>query len=598
MINTVKSLVSRLNCYRDAYYNRAESLIYDSEYDKLFDQLKQLEQQTGIVLSNSPTKTVGYEVKSKLKKVNHDIPLLSLDKTKSTDTLLEFARPNPCLLMLKLDGLTVELLYKSGELVQASTRGDGHVGEDITHNAKAFKNIPLAIPYKGLLRVTGEAIIHRRDFEAINNNLPANETSYANVRNLASGSVRQLDSKICANRNVHFILWDVLEGLDEECSNTRSDKIAYCISMGFESCATKYFVYDNDKERLPQWIEELKVIAAAESIPIDGLVMKYDSITYSKQQGGTSHHNNDGLAFKFEDESAETKLQDIEWSLGRTGQLTPVAIFDPVELDGTTVIRASLHNITVMKNILGEYPYRCQKISVIKANQIIPQIVCSEKQCPPESKSPVALESLKIPDHCPVCGCPTAIEKLNNTETLLCVNPHCKGKILSKFEHFVSKSAMNIEGISTATLKQFIEMGWLNEYADIYKLDQHRSEIIRMDGFGERAYDKIWDSIQKSTTVSLDKLITGLSIPAVGKSAAKTISDYCDGDISKFESLIIQGFNWELLNDFGQVTSNNINSWFKDEINANFYVNLMNWIQINKPNKRPETTTMSYLQIL
>lgn len=584
MNQNIKSLVAELNEYRDAYYNRSDPLVTDAEYDALFNKLKQLEHESGIVLSNSPTQTVGYEVKSKLNKVKHDIPLLSLDKTKDINTILDFSKANPCLLMLKLDGLTVELLYKDGLLIQASTRGDGHIGEDITHNAKVFNNIPLTIPYKGLLRVTGEAIIHKQDFNTINDNLSTDEKAYANARNLVSGSVRQLDSKICANRNVCFILWDVLEGLDEECDNARSDKIAHCVRMGFESSITKYFVYEWAKEYLPEWIEEMKYAAEKEGIPIDGLVIKYDSITYSKQLGGTSHHNNDGLAFKFEDEVVESRLQNIEWSLGRSGQLIPVAVFDPIKIGGTIISRASLHNVTVMKNLLGDFPHNSQKIFVMKANQIIPQIVTAEKRLPSDSEMiPEHSDCFKIPDCCPVCGFPTILEKSNNTEIVSCVNPHCTGKRLSRFEHFVSKQAMNIEGISTSTLEHFIEKNWLKEFVDIYKLDQHRNEIIRMNGFGERAYDKLWDAIQISRTVSLDKFLVSLGIPTIGKTAAKSISNYCHGDISEFEYLINQNFDWSILDDFGQTTSDNIKNWFNDPFNATNYVDLLNFIQIQKP---------------
>lgn len=375
----IADLVRKLNECRDAYYNRSDPLIPDSEYDFLFDKLKRLENETGIILSNSPTQTVGYEVKSKLAKVQHDIPLLSLDKTKDENELKKFAKENPCLLMFKYDGLTVELIYDGGELIQASTRGDGYVGEDITHNAKTFKNIPLNIPYRGFLRVVGEAIIHESDFKAINGNLPAGEKPYANARNLAAGSVRQLDSGICAERNIAWMLWDVLEGLDDEATeDSRTFKINKCVEMGFESPDRLGFVSGVDDKNLSEMIESLKSSAKSKGIPIDGLVMKYDSISYSKQKGGTSHHNNDGIAFKFEDETADTVLRDIEWSLGRTGQLTPVAIFDPVDLDGTVVTRASVHNLSIMRNLLGK-PFIGQKVCVAKQNMIIPQIIKAEK---------------------------------------------------------------------------------------------------------------------------------------------------------------------------------------------------------------------------
>ena len=384
-VKRIHELVKLLNEYRDAYYNRAESIVSDSEYDRMFDELKALETDTGIVLSNSPTTTVGYDVKSKLKKVSHDIPLLSLDKTKDVNELVKFMGNQKCLLMYKYDGLTVELIYNNGMLIQASTRGDGYTGEDITHNAKTFKNIPLTVPYKGFLRVVGEAIIYKHDFQKINDNLPAGEKPYANARNLAAGSVRQLDSAVCDERNVHFMLWDVLEGLDDlptlddlfPASDSRRTKFFACERLGFELPYACYFEHSSSAI-IQDAIEHMRDQAIEKGIPIDGMVMKYDSIFYSKQMGGTSHHNNDGIAFKFEDETAETVLREIEWSMGRSGQLTPVAIFDPVELDGTIVSRASVHNLSIMKNILGK-PYVGQKVYVAKKNMIIPQIIRAEK---------------------------------------------------------------------------------------------------------------------------------------------------------------------------------------------------------------------------
>lgn len=368
-INNQKELTDKLNQYRDAYYNKSDPLVSDAEYDAMFDKLKQMEQESGIVLSNSPTRTVGYEVKSKLIKVKHDIPLLSLDKTKDTSDLIKFIKANPCLMMFKYDGLTVELIYNDGHLIQASTRGDGYVGEDITHNAKTFKNIPLSIPYQGFLRVVGEAIIHKKDFETINDNLPAGEKPYANARNLVSGSVRQLDNKVCEKRNVYFMLWDVLEGLDDECINYRYEKLMYCANIGFVNPHMIIYKTVPESQQLECDINTLKQQAINMGIPIDGLVVKYDSIEFSQQKGGTSHHNNDGIAFKFEDEKEKTILREVEWSLGRTGQLTPVAIFDPVELEGTVISRASVHNLSY----LADYDLNIgDEIEVYKANMIIP----------------------------------------------------------------------------------------------------------------------------------------------------------------------------------------------------------------------------------
>lgn len=573
-IQSVKSMVDTLNRYRDAYYNESHPLVHDTEYDAMFNKLKQMEQETGIVLSNSPTRTVGYEVKSKLAKVKHDIPLLSLDKTKDTGDLIKFIKANPCLMMFKYDGLTVELIYNEGHLIQASTRGDGYVGEDITHNAKTFKNIPLTIPYQGFLRVVGEAIIHKQDFETINDNLPAGEKPYANARNLVSGSVRQLDNKVCEKRNVYFMLWDVLEGLNDITVNpdSRRSKFLTCIELGFNK---PHGMIADDLSALEDAINILKHQAIDKGIPIDGLVVKYDSISYSKQKGGTSHHNNDGIAFKFEDEKEKTILREIEWSLGRTGQLTPVAIFDPVELEGTVISRASVHNLSY----LADYDLNIgDEIEVYKANMIIPQIF---KNLSAEVRK--EKKGVQYPVMCPCCGQPVKVEHVNNTDTVYCVNPHCEGKKLSAFEHFVSKPAMNIDGLSEATLSRFIERGWLNTFADIYQLDQHKADIIRMDGFGTASYNRLWKAIENSRKVSFDKFLVALGIPNIGKTAAKAISQYCKGDVQYFEYLLNQDFDWTTLEDFGQVMSDSIKQWFKDTINTRSYVDLLNIIQIQQP---------------
>lgn len=346
MKNRVKDLVKQLNQYRDEYYNNNNPTISDSQYDKLFDELKQLEEQTGLVMSNSPTQSVGFEVKSKLEKVTHSIPLLSLDKTKQVDGIIKFINRHISLLMLKYDGLTVELEYDNGELTRGSTRGDGYVGEDITHNIKTFKNAPLKIDYRGYLKVVGEAIIHTNDFEMINNNLPKGTEKYKTPRNLVSGSVRQLDSKLCAERQVYFMMWDVLEGLSEF---DRYNKLIKAGELGFEFPNLYTICGDGDLEQIGKMIESLKDVASKNNIPIDGLVIKYNDVEYSKSLGSTSHHNNDGLAFKFEDEKADTILLNVEWSMDRTGTLTPVAIFRTVDLDGTDVSRASLHNISIIE---------------------------------------------------------------------------------------------------------------------------------------------------------------------------------------------------------------------------------------------------------
>lgn len=570
-VKRIHELVKQLNEYRDAYYNRAESLVVDSEYDRLFDELKALETDTGVVLMNSPTSTVGYDVKSKLEKVSHDIPLLSLDKTKDVDELVKFMGNHKCLLMYKYDGLTVELIYNDGKLIQASTRGDGYTGEDITHNAKTFKNIPLTIPYNGFLRVVGEAIIHKHDFQKINDNLPAGEKPYANARNLAAGSVRQLDSAVCDTRNIHFMLWDVLEGLDDlptlddlfPASDSRMTKFFVCERLGFELPYACRFEQESSAFIIQDAIEHMRDQAIEKGIPIDGMVMKYDSISYSKQKGGTSHHNNDGIAFKFEDETAETVLREIEWSMGRTGQLTPVAIFDPIELDGTIVTRASVHNLSYIKDYdlnIGD------KLKVYKANMIIPQILENISATERGTK-----HGVQYPDVCPVCGGSIRVEQVNDTESVYCDNPKCNGKKLGKFSHYVSKPAMNIDGLSEATLEKFINNGWLTDFTDLYHLNRYDKEIMRMEGFGKRSYDKLMTAIEASKSTTLTRLLISLGIPYIGKTASKAISNYCAGDPYKFIELINDDFNWMQLEDFGEVMSASLKDWFSDDDNFKLY---------------------------
>ena len=569
-IKRIQELVKQLNTYRDEYYNQNNPSVSDSVYDKGFDELKNLEAETGYILSNSPTSSVGFKVVSKLTKVQHDIPLLSLDKTKSVDDIKRFIGNKPSLFMLKYDGLTVELIYEDGELIQGSTRGNGVEGEDITHNIHMFKNIPTSIIYRKKLRVVGEAIIHRNDFDIINSKLPE-EDKYKNPRNLVSGSVRQLDNEICFKRNVYFYPWDVLEGFEDIIKwDNRFDKI-----RGLKQCGFTYPDFytidgDRDLEQLEDMITSLKQTANEKNIPIDGLVVKYNDIAYSKSLGSTSHHNNDGYAFKFEDETAETTLRGIEWSMGRTGCLTPVAIFDTVELDGTEVSRASLHNISIIENLelgIGD------TVSVAKMNMIIPQIVENHTRS----------NSLVIPDICPVCGGKTAINQDNDSKVLVCTNSNCSGKLLGRFTHFVGKSGMNIDGLSEATLEKFIDNDWLESFYDIYCLDKHKDEIVNTDGFGVRSYEKLWDAIQNSRNVNMDHFMVALGIPNIGKTASKTISKYFNSDWFAFEQAILDEFDFTQLEDFGQTMNSSIYKWYDDFNERQMWTMLTIYMNFVKP---------------
>ncbi len=521
-VKRIKELTQKLNQYRDSYYNDSVSEISDHEYDELFDELKQLEEETNIVMANSPTHTVGYEVKSKLEKVKHSHPMLSLDKTKSVDDLKKFAGDKNCLLMCKMDGLTILLTYENGELIQAETRGNGEEGEIITHNARVFENIPAHIDYTGHLEVEGEAIITYGDFERINSKLPENE-KYKNTRNLVSGSVRQLDSNIAAQRHIKFITWKlpITEDTDDGVyPNFYSmfHRFEVAEKLGFEIVPN--ISIKNWETHYDEYIDSLKYIAKEKGYPIDGLVMTYNDITYGESLGTTGHHPRHSLAYKFYDDIYSTRLLDVEFTMGKTGVLTPTAVFEPVEIDGTMVERASLHNLSIMKSlgIVSKY----QEIGVYKANMIIPQIEYAEKMDCVSVK-----ESICIPSVCPVCGWNTERIKDNDTEVLICTNPDCKGKLLGKLSHFVSKNAINIEGLSEQTLQKFIDLGWLNSFKDIYYLPNYKEEMYKLDGFGRKSVDKLLESIEKSRNTTLDRFIYGLCIPLIGKSASKTVSSCC-----------------------------------------------------------------------
>lgn len=560
-VKRIKDLVKQLNEYRDSYYNEARPVVSDTAYDKLFDELSELEKETGVVYANSPTQTVGYVVKSELEKVKHSHPMLSLDKTKSVDDLVKFAGEKDCILSLKMDGLTCLLTYENGELVQAETRGDGEVGELITHNAKVFDNIPLTIDYKGHFEIEGEAIITYDDFNKINEFLPEDK-KYKNPRNLASGSVRQLDSKIAAQRHIKFIAWKVPTEVPEGiCSNSFLHRLMCARDFGFEIIS--FLAYSSsDKEHLPEMIESLKTKAHNYGYPIDGLVMTYNDIQYGESLGTTGHHPKHSIAFKFAEDSEETILRKIEWSMGKTGSLTPVAIFDSVDLAGTSVSRASLHNISIMKELSISIE---ATVTVVKKNEIIPQIISCDAD----------IMDVNIPTTCPVCGGETQIVKENDSEVLMCTNPHCKGKLLGRVSHFVSKKGMDISGLSEETIKKLIELGWIAEITDIYNLDQYYDRLSTMSGFGKKSVDKLRKSIENSKTVRLDKFIASLSIPGIGTSQSKELVK-AFGAWDKFRDASVGCYNFTQLDGFGDVLNNNIHSWFEDMSNiADYLASLM-----------------------
>lgn len=561
-VKRIKELVTQLNTYRNAYYNNSESQISDYEYDNLFDELKSLEDETGVIMSNSPTQTVGYEVKSKLEKVKHSHPMLSLDKTKSVDDLRTFAGSNDCVLSLKMDGLTVLLTYENGELIQAETRGNGEEGELITHNAKVFENIPLHIKYTGRLEIEGEAIITYPDFENINSKL-SEEDKYKNPRNLVSGSVRQLDSNISAQRHIKFIAWKVpfIENVDEVHGGSLLFRLIFVKELGFDVVPLlTYASNTSDYENLEKMIDSLKNRAETSGFPIDGLVMAMNDIEYGESLGMTGHHPKHSIAFKFYDEEVTTTLRDIEWSMGKTGSLCPVAIFDSVEIDGTEVSRASVHNWSMVQDLelgIGD------TITVYKANMIIPQIADNLTRS----------GTVTFPDECPICGGLTKIVKDKDTKVVVCDNPNCKGKLLGKLTHAVSKNALNIDGMSEATIEFLIERGWLTSIKDIYNLDYYRESWKEYDGFGNKSVDRLLDNIENSRKTTMSRLLYSLSIPLIGKSASKDITNHCQNDIEAFVGLMNEDYDFTVIDGFGTEMQKSLSGWWSD--NRNEFIELL-----------------------
>ena len=556
-IDRIKGLVEQLNHHRDLYYNKSRPEISDFEFDTLFDELAKLESETGFILATSPTQTVGYEVKSSLSKVTHNHPMLSLDKTKNVDDVIKFLDGKDGVIMAKMDGLTCSLRYLNGELVSAETRGDGEIGESILHCAKTIKNLPLKIECLDEVIVDGEVIITYDDFDKINATLPEDER-YKHPRNLAAGSIRQLDSSVAAARNMKFIAWKLVKGwiVPDDIAgsmneNSFSDRLWLLHNLGFDVTPWAKLRYDYTKESINYLVEQVKVICKNAGYPIDGCVFGYDNVAYGESLGATGHHLRSQFALKFYDELYDTKLLYIDWTLGRTGQITPTAVFEAVEIDGTTVERASLHNISIIKS-LG-LTNSCT-VKTYKANQIIPQIDSCEQDGNGE---------IEIPSTCPVCGGATAIQKDNDTEVLLCTNPDCSGKLLGRFNHFVSKKGMNIDGLSEATLELLISNNYIKEFKDIYALSTHAKELALLPGMGDKSVEKLLQSIEKSREVKLENFICSLGIPNIGLSAAKTISKRFNGSFIDFANALLHQFDFTTLNDFGEVMNDSLYNWFE-----------------------------------
>ena len=575
----MQELIKILNEASKAYYAEDREIMSNFEYDRLYEELEGLEKETGIVLSGSPTVSVGYESVEELPKERHESPMLSLGKTKSREELKDWLQGKEAILSWKLDGLTVVLTYRNGELFKAVTRGNGEIGEVITGNARTFKNIPLNIAFKGELVLRGEAVITYSDFEKINEEIPEAEAKYKNPRNLCSGSVRQLNNEITAKRNVRFYAFTLVSAEDVDFHNSREEQFRFLEKQGFEVVERKIVTPDT----ILSAISEFENKIPAYDVPSDGLVLTYEDIAYGKSLGRTAKFPRDAIAFKWADEIRETTLTEVEWSASRTGLINPVAIFTPVELEGTTVSRASVHNVSIVKELklgIGD------RITVYKANMIIPQIAENLTQS----------GNLPIPATCPVCGGETKIQNMNDTETLYCTNPECAAKKIKSFTLFVSRDALNMEGLSEATLEKFISMGFIHEYADLFHLTEHRDAIVDMEGFGEKSYANLVDSIEKARNTTLPRLIYGLGIANIGLVNAKMLCRHFDYDLDALQSA-----KEEELSDIegvGDVIAGAFVSYMNNPANKEKIDHLLPELHLEKPESSTENQNLAGLSFV
>lgn len=544
----IKELVEILNKAAKSYYVDAVEIMPNIEYDKLYDELLELEKETNVVLSNSPTQNVGYEIAGELPKKAHESPMLSLDKTKSVEDLREWLGDNKALLSWKMDGLTIVLTYRDGELAEAVTRGNGTIGEVITNNAKNFQNIPLKIEFKGELILRGEAIIKYSDFKRINDAIEDATAKYKNPRNLCSGSVRQLNPAITKSRMVYCNIFNVVkaDGIDFE--NSKAKQFEWAKNEGFDIVEYKF----TDSKSIADDIAEFESKIESNDIPSDGLVLLLDDIALGERLGSTSKFPRNAMAFKWSDERQVTKLKYIEWSPSRTGLINPVAVFEPVELEGTTVSRASLHNVSIFEDLMlgvGD------EISVYKANMIIPQVYENLTKSNTE----------KVPDTCPACGSHASIKQDNESKVLLCTNPDCQIKHIKQYALMASRDALNIDGLSESTLEKFLSKGFIKNDSDIFKLDRYKDEIVNMEGFGKRSYEKLMAALEEAKHTNVARFLYSLGINGIGSANAKMIAKYFDNDIDK----IITAGKDELLEieGIGEVLANSIVDFFKDSKN-------------------------------
>lgn len=565
----IKELTEILNRASKAYYMQDTEIMSNYEYDALYDELVQLEKETGITLSNSPTIHVGYEVVSELPKEEHEYPMLSLDKTKDVQTLSDWLGDQMGVLSWKMDGLTIVLTYDNGELVKAVTRGNGYVGEVITNNAKVFKNVPHRIAFKGKLTLRGEAVIKYSDFNALNNQIEDSEAKYKNPRNLCSGSVRQLNNAVTAERNVFFFAFTLVVAEGEDFHNSRMQQFEWLRSQGFDVVEHVQV----DRESLPSYVSQFAERITENDFPSDGLVLILEDIAYGESLGTTAKFPRNAIAFKWADEIRETHLLDVEWSASRTGLINPIAVFEPVELEGTTVSRASLHNISILRALqLG----RGDLIQIYKANMIIPQI----------AENLTRSDSLEIPSVCPVCGETTEIRSLNDVSSLYCLNEECPAKHVKQFSLFVSRDAFNIEGMSEATLEKLIQHGFLHEPADLFHLDNYHDEIVQLDGFGEKSYQRLMASVQKARKITLAKLIYSLGILNIGLSNARLLCRHYKNDLQALMSASTEELT--AIDGIGPVIAGSFTDYFTDEHHKKELEDLLGEVEIEQENFEAE----------
>lgn len=575
-LDRIKYLVELLNRASKAYYAQDREIMSNQEYDSLYDELSVLEKETGIVLANSPTVNVGYEAVDELPKERHESPMLSLDKTKSREDLRDWLQGNPAVLSWKLDGLTIVLTYRGGRLEKAVTRGNGEIGEVITNNARTFVNLPLNIAFSGELVLRGEAVISYSDFEKINREIEDAEAKYKNPRNLCSGSVRQLNNEITAKRNVRFYAFTLVSAEGEDFHDSREEQFRFLTEQGFEVVEHYAVTEDNILDTIELFEKKIEDY----DIPSDGLVLTYENIAYGQSLGRTAKFPRHSIAFKWADELRETTLKEIEWSASRTGLINPVAIFEPVELEGTTVSRASVHNISILKGLklgIGD------RITVYKANMIIPQIAENLTQS----------DSLEIPESCPVCGGKTEVRQVNEVQSLYCTNDQCPAKRIKAFTLFVSRDAMNIDGLSEATLEKFIDRGFIHEYADLFHLDQYREQIVEMEGFGERSYQNLTDSIDRARNTTLPRLIYSLGIANIGAANAKMLCKYFDYDLKQMQEADVETLS--AIDGVGEVIASAFVEYMRDGDNLRRLEKLLAELQIEVPVIEEGSQTLSGL---